>query len=79
MYKSFAAALALLSLTAEAALRFTGCPKKDGLAMPNFDSDRYLGQWYENQADKYIPFELGKGCQVAHYSANEDGSLTAFN
>ena len=54
------------------------CPK-DYKPMENFDKERYMGDWYEQVRDKYTPFEIGAGCQVASYALNDDGSIAVKN
>ena len=48
---------AALALTASAAPRIGGCPRKYQ-PMESFDVERYAGVWYEIVRDKYTPFEL---------------------
>jgi len=78
MFKSFTSALALLAMGAQAAPRFSSCPK-DYSPMAELDLDRYLGQWYEIHRDKWTPFEILLGCDVATYTANDDGTVGVRN
>ena len=78
MFKSFTSALAL-AIGAEAAPRFLASCPKDYSPIPTLDLDRYLGQWYEIRRDKYTPFEIALGCDVATYTANEDGTVGVHN
>mmetsp|Transcript_6245 Transcript_6245/g.7319 ORF Transcript_6245/g.7319 Transcript_6245/m.7319 type:complete len:200 (+) Transcript_6245:31-630(+) len=67
-----------LAVTAEAALRFKGCPK-DYAPMESFDVERYAGTWYEIVRDKWTPFEIAQGCDMAEYTLNEDSTVTVKN
>ena len=57
---------AALALSASAAPRLGPCPRKYS-PMETFDVDRYAGEWYEIVRDKYTPFELVTGCEIAQY------------
>ena len=52
------------------------CPRPE--LVQNFDSDRYLGVWYELRRDKEIVFETGE-CVTAEYSLNDDGTVKVDN
>ena len=78
MLKTFASALGFIAMTADAAPRLSRCPK-DYSPMATLDLDRYLGTWYEIHRDKYTPFEILLGCDVAEYTANDDGTITVAN
>lgn len=47
--------------------------------MASLDLDRYVGTWYEIHRDKFTPFEILLGCDVAEYTANDDGTITVKN
>ena len=54
-----------------------GCPKVN--TVQNFDSDAYLGTWYEAYRSVKCPFESGE-CVTADYSVAEDeGFLDVYN
>ena len=44
----------------------------------DFDSDAYLGIWYELRRDLSNPYESGE-CVTAQYSLNDDGSVKVDN
>ena len=44
----------------------------------DFDTDAYLGIWYELRRDKEIPFETGE-CVTAQYSLNDNGTVRVYN
>ncbi len=67
-----------LALVASAAPRLGGCPK-DYHPMATFDVNRYTGLWYEIVRDKYTIFEWLQGCDLAEYTANDDGTITVHN
>ena len=69
---------AAMAMTASAAPRLGGCPKSYS-PMETFDVSRYAGVWYEIVRDKWTPFEIAQGCDIAQYTANEDGSVTVNN
>ena len=76
MYKL--ASSVALALGVQAGPRRGGCPK-DYSPMANFDVDRYAGLWYEIVRDKYTPFELVQGCDLAEYTHNADDTVTVHN
>ena len=45
----------------------------------NFDLDRYTGLWYEIEHDCKFFWEKSGECITAHYSQNEDGTITVWN
>eukprot|EP00354_Favella_ehrenbergii_P009814 CAMPEP_0170463206 /NCGR_PEP_ID=MMETSP0123-20130129/8411_1 /TAXON_ID=182087 /ORGANISM="Favella ehrenbergii, Strain Fehren 1" /LENGTH=219 /DNA_ID=CAMNT_0010728593 /DNA_START=28 /DNA_END=687 /DNA_ORIENTATION=- len=67
-----------LALTAEATLRFKGCPDEVKV-QETFDADRYSGTWFEIVRDKWTPYELGQTCVTAQYTVREDKSIEVFN
>jgi len=74
--------LAVLVFTLSIALALTGCASKKiapGVTpVTNFDSDRYLGQWYEiARMDEF--FERGLYNVTATYSLNDNGSIKVVN
>ena len=71
-------ATAALALSASAAPRLGRCPK-DYSPMETFDVNRYAGEWYEISRDKYFPFEILSGCEIAKYTVNEDGTVGVDN
>ncbi|XP_052084767.1 apolipoprotein D-like isoform X1 [Mytilus californianus] len=56
--------------------RWGRCP--DIPVKQNFDADRYLGKWYENEKFFFLA-ELGLKCISANYSLNNDGSIKVLN
>ena len=78
MMSKIAGVAAALAIGAEAAPRMYNCPTNYS-PMPNFDMDRYMGQWYEIVRDKYIPFELLASCVGARYTTQPDGNVEVFN
>lgn len=56
--------------------RWGRCP--DVTVIQNFDANRYLGKWYEDEKFFFIA-ELGLKCISANYSLNEDGSIKVVN
>lgn len=78
MIKTFATALGLMAMEASAAPRLRRCPR-DYSPMESLDLDRYLGTWYEIHRDKFTPFEILLGCDIAEYTANDDGTITVKN
>ncbi|OXU21045.1 hypothetical protein TSAR_014816 [Trichomalopsis sarcophagae] len=53
-----------------------GCPKVE--TMPNFNTQKYLGEWYE--AERYFAFfEFGGKCVTATYRANDNGTVSVVN
>ena len=77
MLKNFASALGLVAIGTEAAPRLSRCP--DFKPMAELDLTRYTGTWYEIHRDKFTPFEILLGCDVATYTARDDGSVTVQN
>ena len=56
---------------------FATCPVYD--VVSTFDSDQYLGTWYEIARDKWIGFELMAVCTIAEYSSKGDGIIGVTN
>ena len=73
MMNSLAAALSLMAIGADAALRFGSCP--DYSPMATFDKERYLGTWYDVQHDFIIYFQWFQSCVMADYTAIEGSDL----
>ncbi|XP_073825552.1 apolipoprotein D-like isoform X3 [Musca autumnalis] len=44
----------------------------------NFDANRYLGRWYEQQKYPFI-FELGGKCIYAEYGMQKNGDISVYN
>jgi apolipoprotein D and lipocalin family protein len=44
----------------------------------NFDTEAYLGNWYEQYRDKSLPYEHGT-CTTAGYSFRDDGDIRVLN
>ncbi|XP_013115335.2 apolipoprotein D-like [Stomoxys calcitrans] len=44
----------------------------------NFDANRYLGRWYEQQKYPFI-FELGGKCIYAQYGLLQNGDISVYN
>jgi len=70
----------LRTLTLMLAALVAGCAQiPDGLtAVDGFDSDRYLGKWYEIARLDHR-FERGLERVTATYSARDDGSIAVLN
>merc|ERR1719419_1470373 len=54
-----------------------GCPNIPGT--PNFDADRYLGQWYQLSAVPTIFQDSSDGCVWANYTSLADGLIGVHN
>ncbi len=68
-------------LFAIACVLFMGCSSKitvDNSVTPDFDINRYLGNWYEIARFDH-PFERGIDYAKANYSLREDGKITVTN
>ncbi len=61
-------------------LLFTACSTipKGAVAVGSFDSNKYLGKWYEI-ARMDFRFERGLNNTTAEYSMNDDGSIKVIN
>mmetsp|Transcript_7126 Transcript_7126/g.9921 ORF Transcript_7126/g.9921 Transcript_7126/m.9921 type:complete len:210 (+) Transcript_7126:50-679(+) len=64
---------ATLALSAEAAIRWTGCPTDYKPMEGALDMDRYAGKWYEIIRDKWYAFEWLQMCGNYEYSKKDDG------
>jgi len=58
-------------------LGFGKCPKPAVKA--DFQTDQYLGSWYEVESYFPIFFQIGTKCVKATYSQNDDGSIRVQN
>ena len=77
MFKISAAAAAIAA-TAYAGPRLSRCDRSYS-PMQDFDVARYTGTWYEQARDKYTPFEIAAGCDIAEYTLNDDGTVGVHN
>jgi len=66
------------SLSAFLSVACSTTPPKNVTVIENFDSQRYLGQWYEIARLNH-PFERGLEQVTANYSPREDGGLKVIN
>lgn len=66
------------SLSAFLSVACSTTPPKNVTVVDNFDSQRYLGQWYEIARLNH-PFERGLEQVTANYSPREDGGLKVIN
>ncbi|EFM20175.1 MULTISPECIES: lipocalin family protein [unclassified Pantoea] len=66
------------SLSAFLSVACSTTPPKNVTVIDNFDSQRYLGQWYEIARLNH-PFERGLQQVTANYSPREDGGLKVIN
>lgn len=68
--------IASLFAAANAGVIHRACQEPD--VVQNFDTDAYLGLWYEIYRDEAIRYEHGT-CTTASYAKNDDGSLKVLN
>ena len=66
------------SLSAFLSFACSTTPPKNVTVIDNFDSQRYLGQWYEIARLNH-PFERGLEQVTANYSPRDDGGLKVIN
>jgi len=72
--------LALVSsgVVVEAGPWFGACPAPETIS--TIDVNRYLGRWYNIQADWATPFQpVGTACITATYSLRDDGAVNVVN
>lgn len=55
---------------------FGGCPSVN--VVKDFDTQRYLGQWFEVKKYPFI-FTLGGKCITADYGLNSNGTVSVLN
>ncbi|OQV25688.1 putative Apolipoprotein D [Hypsibius exemplaris] len=73
------ASLLLQGLFAEAQIiRWGSCESQNVTVMQNFNTDPYLGRWYE-QERYYAAAEAGLTCVTAEYSPHHDGGINVNN
>lgn len=56
----------------------SGCTEIKVVGIPDFNSDRYLGKWYEIARLNH-PFEVNMDSVTAEYSLREDGMIKVVN
>ena len=73
---SFAAAVCL-AIGANARWAWGNCPEYD--RQPNFDTERYMGTWYNIYKNYLNLYELTSYCVTANYKLLDDGSVQVYN
>lgn len=76
LFKTTLFALAFITLVA-CENAWGTCPKFD-YALDTFNTEEYLGKWYEIARHKSTPFQKGE-CTTAEYSINESGNIKVNN
>ena len=68
--------LCILAICGSADFFWGGCPKYNPVS--NFDTQRYLGQWYEI-ARTNVPYRTTGKCNRAHYAMMDNGNIDVTN